>query len=767
MLVTILASFAVAVFAPWVYRISGRAAGWLLAAVPFGLAIYFGSFIAATASGEVFTFFYDWAPSLGLKFSFFLDGLSLLFAILISGVGALVLVYTGGYLAGHPHLGRFYAYMLMFMGSMLGLVLADNMISLFIFWELTSISSYLLIGFDHHRESARAAALQALLVTGAGGLALLAGFLLLSQAGSSMEISTLLRSGDVVRSHPLYLPIVFLVLAGAFTKSAQVPFHFWLPAAMEAPTPVSAYLHSATMVKAGVYLLARLTPVLGGTELWMYLLTTTGATTMVVGAYLALRQTDLKRILAYLTVSALGILVLFLGLGTHMAITATIVFLLGHALYKGALFFIVGIIDHEAGTRDVQKLSGLRSAMPITAATAALAALSLAALPPTLGFTAKEMLLAASLGAPAGGAILTFSLVLASIVFIAAAGIVAIQPFFGRKVTTPKHPHEAPLSLWLAPMLLALLGIIFGVVPFLVEGSLLRPAIEAVIREPITLDLALWHGFNVPLVLSVFSSASGVALFAGRKRVVDVLARLQITSWWGPQHWYGYLLAGMNRLAQLQTQLLQNGYLRFYILIIVGTTLGLAGSKLFNTLGSTSFVPKFDVHFYELIVAALIPIGALTAIASRSRLAAVAALGVVGYGVALIFVLFGAPDLAMTQFMVETLTVILFVLVFYHLPRFAILSSRRVLVRDALMALAFGGLITVIVAMGSGIQLYPKISDYFIANSSPLAHGRNVVDVILVDFRGFDTFGEMTVLAVAGVGVYALLRLKPGKEDRP
>ena len=285
---------------------------------------------------------YPWSPSLGIRFSFFLDGLSLLFAILISTVGAVVLIYSGGYLVGHPELGRFYAYLLMFMGSMLGLVLADNLITLFVFWELTSLSSYLLIGFDHNREPARAAALQALLVTGAGGLALLAGFLLLAHAGGSMEISTLLRSGEVVRSHPLYGPILILVLAGAFTKSAQVPFHFWLPGAMVAPTPVSAYLHSATMVKAGVYLLARLSPVLGGTQFWMYALTTAGAVTTLVGAYLALRQTDLKLILAYLTVSALGILILLLGVGTSEAIIAMIVFLLAHALYKGALFLVVG-----------------------------------------------------------------------------------------------------------------------------------------------------------------------------------------------------------------------------------------------------------------------------------------------------------------------------------------------------------------------------------------------------------------------------------------
>jgi multicomponent Na+:H+ antiporter subunit A len=765
MLFAVLSAFAASIVAPWVYWINGRAAGWLLAAVPFGLTMYFALFIAATASGNVFSLSYDWAPSLGIKFSFLLDGLSLLFTILISGVGALVVIYSAVYLAGNPYLGRFYAYILMFMGSMLGLVLADNLITLFVFWELTSLSSYLLIGFDHDQETTRAAALQALLVTSGGGLALLAGFLLIGDIAGSMELSSLLRSGDVIRAHPLYAWVVLLVCVGAFTKSAQVPFHFWLPNAMVAPTPVSAYLHSATMVKAGVYLLARLTPILGGTETWMIALMTAGATTMIVGAFLALRQTDLKLILAYLTVSALGILVLFIGLGTSEAIVAAIVFLLGHALYKGALFLVVGIVDHETGTRNARELGGLRSAMPVTAIIAAFAALSLAALPPAFGFIGKELLLDAALGAEAGAGLLTLALLLASIVFVAAAGIVAIRPFFGKKSDTSKRAHEAPPGLWLPPMLLACFGILFGIMPSLVDGPILRSAVQAISRKSVTVDLALWHGFNLPLALSVLSLACGAALYAARRHA-HAAARLQITSAWGPQQWYNHVLAGMNHVAQRQTRLLQSGYLRFYLLIIVAATVALAVVKLFSAIGSIDVTSDLDLRFYEWIVAGLIPAAALTAIMSRSRLGAVAALGVVGYSVGFIFVLFSAPDLAMTQFMVETLTVILFVLVFYHLPRFSAFSTQMELFRDAVTALAFGALITIIVSIGAGIQLYPKISDYFIENSLPLAHGRNVVNAILVDFRGFDTFGEITVLAVAAVGVYALLKQRPRKKNR-
>src|SRR5690349_5113126 len=308
MTAAVLSGFILALAAPGLCRFTGRAAGWALALLPLALTVYFASFLGAIGSGETFHVRHDWVPALGVDLSFRLDGLSLLFALLISGVGALVLVYAGGYLAGHPQLGRLYAFLLMFMASMLGLVLADNVLALFVFWELTSISSYLLIGFDHERREARAAALQALLVTGGGGLALLAGLLLLGQAGGSLELSTLLTQGDRLRSHPLYVPALVLILGGAFTKSAQFPFHFWLPGAMEAPTPVSAYLHSATMVKAGVYLLARLSPVLGGTDAWVWAVSAVGGTTMLVGAWMALVQTDLKRILAYSTVSTLGTL---------------------------------------------------------------------------------------------------------------------------------------------------------------------------------------------------------------------------------------------------------------------------------------------------------------------------------------------------------------------------------------------------------------------------------------------------------------------------
>jgi multicomponent Na+:H+ antiporter subunit A len=405
MLAAVFSSFGAALAAPWLHRVTRGATAPLLALLPASLLIYFASFAGRIAKGERVTVSYAWAPNLGVNLSFALDGLSLLFALLICGIGALVVIYAGGYLAGHHQLGRFYAFLLLFMASMLGLVLADNLLLLFVFWELTSISSFLLIGFDHEQEASRAAALQALLVTGGGGLALFAGMILLGLAGDSFELSTLLARGDMVRGDTRYLPILLLVVAGAFTKSAQVPFHFWLPGAMAAPTPVSAYLHSATMVKAGVYLLARLSPILGETATWTAIVAPVGAITMLLGGVIALYQTDLKRILAYSTISALGTLVLLLGLGTAAAITAAIVFLFAHALYKGALFMVAGALDHETGTRDVEQLGGLRRAMPVTAVVAALAAVSLAGFGPVVSFIGKELLLEAVLaGGSARGA---------------------------------------------------------------------------------------------------------------------------------------------------------------------------------------------------------------------------------------------------------------------------------------------------------------------------------------------------------------------------
>jgi len=763
LLVAILSGFVLAIVAPRICRVARGYTGWLLALIPLGLVVYFVSHAQLVASGGVLQESYPWVPALGVNLSFRLDGLSLLFALLITGVGALILVYTGGYMAGHPQLGRLYAFLLLFMGSMLGLVLSDNLLGLFVFWELTSISSYLLIGFNHERSEARAAALKALLITGGGGLALLAGLLLLGKAGGSFEISVILNQAENLRSHSLYLPILLLILVGAFTKSAQFPFHFWLPGAMEAPTPVSGYLHSATMVKAGIYLLARLSPALGGTDAWFLCLTVVGGLTMLLGAWLALMQSDLKRILAYSTVSALGTLTLFLGLGGTLAIQATMAFLLGHALYKGALFLVAGALDHETGTRDADRLGGLFRVMPVTAVAAGVAALSMAGVAPLLGFLSKELSYEAALHAPAAAWVAAV-VVIANILLVAMAGVAGLRPFLGKIVTTPKPPHEAPLSMWLGPVVLAGLSVTWGIWPTLGADTLVSAASTSVLGEAADIHLKLWHGLNLALALSGVTLIGGVIVYAGRGSLRKSVSRWEGLGKWGPACWYEFALRGLNWVADGQTRLLQSGYLRYYLMIVFMTTAGLAGATL--VARGRLVLPEdwSGLRFYDVGLVVLILLATVATVLARSRLAAIASLGVVGFGVALIFVLFGAPDVAMTQFLVETLTVILFVLVFYHLRETPALSSPLARGRDALFAAAVGVLMTALVLVAADLQYHPPISSEFVKRSVSEAHGRNLVNVILVDFRGLDTLGEITVLAAAGIGVYGLLKLRVGRK---
>ena len=433
--------FVLAALAPWITRPLGRAAGWVFALLPAAFAVMLGTLAPQVAAGTPVRETLEWVPQLGLRLTLSVDGLGLLFGMLITGVGALVLVYAQGYLEGHEHLGRMFSYLLMFMGAMLGVVLTDNLLAMFVFWELTSISSYLLIGFDHNRLKARKAALQALLITGGGGLALLVGVLMLGSLAGTYNVSEMLAGKEGVLASDLYVPIAALFALGAFTKSAQFPFHFWLPGAMEAPTPVSAYLHSSTMVKAGIYLLARLSPVLGGTELWETMLTVAGATTMVLGAVLAIRQTYLKKLLAYSTVSSLGIIVMGLGIGTPYAVEAAIVYLFAHALFKGALFMVAGAIDHGTGERDVERLGGLARAMPALAVVGVLAALSMAGLPPLMGFIGKELLLKGTLKAPEWSGVLTGLTVFTALLTVTIALLTGIKPFIGKTLPTPHEPH--------------------------------------------------------------------------------------------------------------------------------------------------------------------------------------------------------------------------------------------------------------------------------------------------------------------------------------
>ena len=615
-----------------------------LALIPGALAAYFIYAFWLVATRGPFGVSVPWAPGLNLSLSFHLDGLSVLFATLITGVGTLIVVYAGKYLEGHPHAGRLQVCLLAFMGSMLGLVLSDNLIALFVFWELTGFTSYLLIGFHHDRQEARRAATQALIVTAGGGLALLAAAILLVRAGGTPSLSALLARGSLA-SDPLYTGIAVLVLLAAFTKSAQFPFHFWLPNAMQAPTPVSAYLHSATMVKAGVYLVARMTPVLGGTLLWTGSVTIVGAVTMVGGAYRALLETDLKRVLAYSTISALGALMVLFGLGTQQAVTAGLIYLVAHACYKGALFLVAGAVEHETGTREVTTLGGLRQAMPMTAFAAALAAVSMAGIPLFFGFIAKEQFYESVATLPLASVWRNLAIaaaVAASACLGAAALIAGVAPFAGRPASSPPA-HDAPASLWIGPLVLGLAGVLAGTVPFLADGPI-AVAAAAITGTAAPVSLAIWHGFTTTLLLSAVTLAGSLALFMSR----DAVRRLAWPRALRTERLYSGALSGLDAISRRAAPALQGASLRTYALTVLVTSVALVATALAANRMLPTLRRWTPIELHEGVVAALIVAGALSAVFARTAMAAALSLGAVGYGVALMYALLGAPDLAMT-----------------------------------------------------------------------------------------------------------------------
>jgi multicomponent Na+:H+ antiporter subunit A len=725
----------------------------LPALIPSLLAVYFTSAFIVVSSSGPFSVSADWAPPLNLSLSFRFDGLSTLFATLITVVGTLIVVYAAKYFEHHPDADRFNAALFAFMGSMLGVVLSDNVIALFVFWELTGFTSYLLIGFEHDRPEARRAATQALLVTGGGGLALLAAGILMLQSGGTAQLSELAAKGSLV-ADPKYVGIVSLLLLAAFTKSAQFPFHFWLPNAMQAPTPVSAYLHSATMVKAGVYLVARMTPIVGGTMLWTGTITTIGAITMVVGAGRAMIETDLKRVLAYSTISALGILMLLFAIGTPAAATAGLAYLLAHACYKGALFLVAGAIEHETGTRDVAMLAGLRRAMPATTLAAGLAAASMAGIPLFGGFIAKEQLydsIRLTTFPGRWGDVLTVVAIGASMCLGAAGLIAGIAPFRGRSMPTPA-PHDAPVSLWLGPFILGGAGVMMGLFPSLLSAPIALAA-TAITGTTSGVTLALWHGFTITLALSAVTLAGSLFLFTYRHR----LWRFAWPHALQTEHLYTRTLRTLDDLSRRVGPLLQSASLRAYVLVVALTAVGLVTTALAMDRALPVARRSTSVEFHEAALAMLIVAGAMSAAFASTTMAAVLSLGVVGYGVAVMYALLGAPDLAMTQFAVETLTVVIFVLVFSRLRGFADLSSRFVRVRDACVAIAAGALVTTLVLFIGASGTTSRLAAYFADAAPRLAHGYNIVNVILVDFRGFDTMGEITVLVTVAIGVRALL----------
>lgn len=747
-------------------KVFSTVASGSVALFAFAASAWYALQIDLVAAGGIREHITQWVPSLGVTLSFRLDGLALMFSLLISVIGFLVVLYTASYFREHPDRGRLQLLLLAFMLSMLGLVSADNVILLFVFWELTTVTSFLLVGFSHENAQARRSALQALLVTAGGGLVLLLGLVVLAQMAGTYQLSAIIASDMSLTSHPHYPVVLLLLLLGAFTKSAQFPFHFWLPNAMAAPSPVSAYLHSATMVKAGIYLLMRFQPALGGTELWFYTLTTFGAITAVWASLMALRQTDIKLMLAWTTVMALGTLTMFLGSDLRIAALAAVTFLLVHAFYKCALFLVVGNVDKHTGTRELPLLGGLFRRMPITGFVAVAAGLSMAGFPPFLGFIGKELKYEGALAIAEEPWLIVVAAVAANAMMVGVALTIIFRVFLNGQLQSDARPSEVSLAMWFGPLLLAVAGLSTGIFPELIAPSLIEPAISNVLATPTDVKLSLWHGINVPLMLSVVTVILGCLVFWKLSVIKDLLDRwaLRLPSGDGVYH---AALRAIDRVASFVTHRLQTGSLSHYLTIVMAVLVLSVGSALLAygiSLDTTGLTP---VPVLGVVVIALMMAASLAVVVSGSRLLSICALGVIGSGVALLFLIFGAIDVAITQLMVETLFVVLIAAVLLRLPSFPgeAHPGRAGNFRDAVISVGVGvvfGVVTFAVAM---TQPDLAITEFFAENSLTKAYGRNIVNVILVDFRALDTFGEVAVVATAAMAVVALLKVRSADKE--
>jgi multicomponent K+:H+ antiporter subunit A len=739
-----------------------RLAAWVTGAVALLALAGFLWLSPAVFAGEVLLARWPWLPEAGLDVSLRLDGLALLFGILITAIGALVVLYAAYYLAPSDPAGKLFALLMLFMAAMLGVVLSDNLLLLVVFWELTSVSSFLLVGYWSHRADARAGARMALAVTGGGGLALLAGVILLGQIGGSYELSVLLERGDVVRADPLYPVVLALVLLGCFTKSAQVPFHFWLPEAMAAPTPVSAYLHSATMVKAGVFLLARLYPTLGDTDAFQFWVSGAGLLTLAFAAYVAVFKHDLKGLLAYSTISHLGLIVFLLGLSSPLAKVAAVFHVLNHATFKASLFMTAGIIDHETGSRDMRKLNGMARYLPWTATLAMVAAAAMAGVPLANGFLSKEMFFTEAVQVARGWAIAVPLLATFAGICSVAYSVRFIHDVFfnGEPEGLPNmHPHEPPLFMKAPVALLVVVCVVVGVLPAATFGPLVHVAATAVLgAAPPPYHLAVWHGLNLPLAMSVVALVGGVAFYLALQRgrrlhlhhPRGVTGRLLFTQ----------ALDDAFDAARSVTRATENGSLQRNVLLLVLASLVLGAWAFTAAPGAvgTGSRPVLPASPLALVVwAVLLAAGAALVATHHERLRAVVLAGVVGLVTALTFEALSAPDLALTQLSVEVVSTALLLMGLALLPPTSPRESRpgRRL-RDGVLALA-GGAGVAWLAWLALTRDPASLSWYFLEQSVPGGGGANAVNVILVDFRGYDTFGEITVLAIAAVGVLAML----------
>lgn len=793
----IIAPLLFAILVPFFYKNFRQIhTGWFVLPLPILLFIYFFSFISTTRSQQTIMETFHWIPSLGINFTAKIDGLGLLFALLITGIGALVVLYSIYYLSKDKEkLNTFYIYLLLFMGAMLGVVLSDNLIVMYAFWELTSFSSFLLIGYWYHREKSRYGAQKSMLITVFGGLAMLGGIILLYLMTGSFSVTEIIGQAGNIVNHSLFVPALLCVLLGAFTKSAQFPFHIWLPDAMEAPTPVSAYLHSATMVKAGIYLVARMTPIFAGDGLWIWLIAGFGIVTLFWGSFSAVKQTDLKSILAFSTVSQLGLIMSLLGVGAAalhydgigdniyiVATTAAVFHLINHATFKGSLFMMAGIVDHETGTRDIRKLGGLMHVMPITFTIAIIGTFSMAGLPPFNGFLSKEMFFTGMLtvmemdffNMEAIGILFPILAWIASVFTFIYSMILVFKTFTGKyqPEKLDKKPHEAPMGMLISPIILASLVVIIFFFPNILSGSIISPALAAILpsllttdRSVFSVDIYQWHGFNTELYMTIGVIVIGVLLYRTYpkwRKIYDIFPEKLTLN-----RIYDGMLDKGQRGAHSFTKGYMTGSIRSYLVYIFAFFIAILATALIWKDAfklDTSNVSSIGV--YELLLALIIMVSSVSILFAKTRLASIILLGTVGYSVALFFVLFRAPDLALTQLVIETVSVALFLVCFYHLPKLRKEESRMSFkLTNAIISVGVGAIVTLIAFSAHSNKFFDSISQYYIENTYTEAAGKNMVNVILVDFRGFDTLFEIAVLAIAAIGIYGMIKLRMARGE--
>ncbi|WP_089153334.1 MULTISPECIES: Na+/H+ antiporter subunit A [Paenibacillus] len=787
--------FIFAIIVPFLYKYLNRQVhtGWFVLLVPLSIFLYFLQYIPSVAAGETYMYTLPWIPTLEINLTSYLDGLGLMFGLLISGVGALVILYSIFYMSKEREaLHNFYVYLLMFMGAMLGVVFSDHLLVFYGFWELTSVSSFLLISYWYERRSSRQGALKAMLITVFGGFAMLAGFIMLILMADTYSIRELIANLNLLQNHELFLPAMLCVLVGAFTKSAQFPFSIWLPDAMEAPTPVSSYLHSATMVKAGIYLVARMTPIFGGSSVWFWLVAGVGLITLLYGSLTALRQTDLKALLAYSTISQLGLIMCLLGVGSlavyfgsgeegtvfTVATFAALFHLFNHSTFKGSLFMVVGIIDHETGRRDIRFLGGLMHVMPVTFTIALVGGLSMAGLPPFNGFLSKEMFFGAVnevahagiFGLSSLGVLFPIIAWVASIFTFVYCMIFIFKTFGGnfRPEKLTREVHEAPLGMLIPPLVLGLLVILIFFFPNLLGKAILIPALSAVLPmmdvAPYDLKISAWHGLNLELLMTVGVIGFGWLLFKTAKRWITSLRGFP--KGFMLSHWFDRGIEETEKLSGSLTNRYMTGSLRhyliyifsFFVLLLLGSLLGLHGLHF-------DFSQDAPIGFFETGLAVAMILAALTVLLAGNRIVAIVALGAMGYMISMFFVIFRAPDLALTQMVVETVTTVLFLLCFYHLPKLKKNIERiSFKLTNVIISLAMGVTVSLLALAANGHKLFEPITSFF-ENAYELAGAKNIVNAILVDFRGFDTMLEISVLTIAGLGVYLLVHQRAKRRE--